>query len=629
MRIFLCEKPSVAKTIAEFLGRYLKRDGFFETDGGDVITWAYGHLLKMADPEDYDPILKKWSLDHLPYVPEKWLMKINPSTSKQFKVIRKLLSKKSVEVVLATDIGREGEVIGRELLEYCDFKGKVSRLWLTSMEDSSVRKALDSLRPGESTYLSYIEGLARARADWLVGINLTRIATLQAQKGGFQGVVSIGRIQSPALFFIVERDRTIAEFIPKPYYELQCVFCTESGNKIEAVFKADSDFLDEDSHCFDRSYLETVADKVSKGGAFIKKIDTKRSKEQAPLPLSLSALQTSASEKWGYSAQEVLDTAQALYEKKATTYPRVDSRYLPEAQHSEAESIIESLLTGMPQFEPIRKRLDLSVKSRAWNDKKLGEHHAIIPTIMIVDSSKLSSIESNIYQLIVRHYLAQFFDRYEYDSTQISIQVSSAYDFLAKGIRVVQPGWKVLFGTNDNVKEQELPINVNEGCSLVVRESSVLSKKTSPPKHYTDGTWIGAMVNAARFIEDPRLKKLLSESAGLGTEATRASVLETLIKRNFVTRRGKYLVATPVGSALVDALPPILKNPGFSALWEQALGEISKGDLSLDLFMQRQVIALNKLVSDLSVERLPLTSQKNEQKGLKKGGGSRKPSRLR
>jgi DNA topoisomerase-3 len=609
MRVYLCEKPDVAKSIVKFLGTSARKDGFLELENGDAVTWCIGHLLEMADPDEYDPEFKKWEVSHLPIIPEDgdWKMRIKPSTRKQFAVVKKLLSRAST-VVIGCDIGREGELIGREIIDYCKFKGDVQRLWLNSMDDESIKFALSNLRPGSSSYNSSLSALGRSRADWLVGINLTRLVTLKAQASGLSGIFSCGRIQSPALNFFVVRDREIEKFVPAPYFVLAASFLTSENARFKGVFQCvDDEQLDEDGRCINETFLKSIASRVSDTDAEVSSIDSKRSKVQPPLPLSLSALQIEASRKWGYGVKQTLDIAQVLYEKfKVTTYPRVDCRYLPEGHFDKAGEVVGAVLSSIHSFGSLRDQFLLDQKSRAWNDKKISEHHAIIPTSVVVDMDVLSAEQKNIYQLICRFYLAQFLTNHVYVSTAVVLQTNSG-SFLAKGNQVVVPGWKVMFGhdsnSDDDDSNQDLPA-LNEGDKVSIINPQVSSKLTKPPAHFTEGTWISAMLNAARFVSDAQLKKLLKETSGLGTEATRASIFEILIDRKYVVRSGKFVKSTPLGRALVDALPSIIKDPGMSALWEQALDDISTGNMTLDSFMNKQKAAIKQLMGHIGTVAL-------------------------
>ncbi|QTP58152.1 DNA topoisomerase III [Billgrantia antri] len=599
MRVFLCEKPSQARDIARVIGAGQRSEGFLKGEGC-VVTWGFGHLLEQAPPEQYDPALKRWSMEALPILPSTWKMEIKKSGRKQFGVVKKLLGQ-ATEVVVATDADREGETIARELLDYCGYRGRVTRLWLSALDDASIRKALAGIRPGEATYPLYLAGLGRSRADWLVGMNLTRAYTVLAQRQGHQGVLSVGRVQTPALRLVVDRDREIANFVPQPFWEVVAQLQAAGGTFQAKWQPRDASIQDAAGRCISEEAARSLAQRVTGQQGRVGHLETSRKKEAAPLVMDLSSLQQEASRRFGYGAQQVLDIAQALYEAhKATSYPRTDCRYLPESQLEEAERIVTMLLHSDEALSPLRQRLDTTRKSRVWNDSKITAHHGIIPTAAF-DLAKLSDAERNVYDLIRRHYLAQFLPAHEYDRTELRVDLEGEA-FVASGRQVRVEGWRMLFpraaaGEGDEEEREASPLPaLSEGESCQARQLEVLAKQTTPPKAFTEGTLIAAMKHAARFVTDERLKARLKETAGIGTEATRAGIIETLLKRGFIKRQKRALVSTPTGQQLIDALPTVITNPGMTALWEQALDDVAAGRLSLQEFMGRQAGMVEKLV---------------------------------
>lgn len=600
MRIFLCEKPSQARDIARAIGARQRHEGYLQGDG-HVVTWGFGHLLEQAAPEQYDPALKRWSLEALPILPRVWKMEVKKSGRKQFGVVKKLLGR-AAEVVVATDADREGETIARELLEYCGYRGSVTRLWLSALDDASIRKALAGIRPGETTYPLYLAGLGRSRADWLVGMNLTRAYTVLAQRQGHQGVLSVGRVQTPALRLVVDRDREIANFVPRPFWEVVAHLQASDGI-FQAKWKpGDASILDAAGRCISEDAARSLAQRAAGQQGRVSHLETTRKQESPPLVMDLSSLQQEASRRFGYGAQQVLDTAQALYEThKATTYPRTDCRYLPESQLEDAERIVTVLLHSDKALSPLRQRLDTSRRSRVWNDSKITAHHGIIPTTTTCDLAKLSEVERNVYDLIRRHYLAQFLPAHEYDQTEVRVELTGE-TFVTSGRHVRVEGWRVLFpraasdeGDKESPARPSLPA-LREGESCRSTSLEVLARQTTPPKPFTEGTLIAAMKQAARFVTDERLKARLKETAGIGTEATRAGIIETLLKRDFIKRQKRVLVSTPTGRQLIDTLPSVITDPGMTALWEQTLDEVAAGRLALQDFMARQTSMVEKLV---------------------------------
>lgn len=612
MQLYLCEKPSQGRDVAKGLGATEKGEGCLKGHGV-VVTWAFGHLLEQAPPEAYDPAYKRWALETLPIIPGEWKSEVKKETKKQFTVIRKLLSQAS-EVVVATDADREGESIAREILEQCGYRGSVKRLWLSALDDESVRKALGNLLPGEQTYPLYLSAMCRSRADWLVGMNLTRAYTVLAREQGYDGVLSVGRVQTPTLRLVVDRDRDIERFVPKPFWEVLGQFSASTGSFAAKWKPADEKLLDEEGRCINQQAAQAVAVKVAGGTGSITQLETRRKKEAPPLAFDLSTLQQEASRRWGYGAQDVLNAAQALYEKhKATSYPRTDCGYLPESQLSEAKQVVAAVMQSDSTLQPLQGHLDMSRKSRVWNDAKITAHHGIIPTLQPCKIDSMSEMERNLYDAIRRRYLAQFLPDHEYDHTTVTVNVGNE-QFGTTGRKIVVPGWKALVASgNDQDKKDEQtlpPLTLGESCHVVGVE--VQNKQTAAPKSFTEGTLIAAMTNASRFVTDLQLKQLLREHEGIGTEATRAGVIETLLKRGYLERKKRAIVSTATARTLIDALPPMITDVGTTALWEQSLGDVQSGKLSLDTFMNRQEAVIRKLVqlAGNATMRLPVQPSK-------------------
>ena len=599
MKLFLCEKPSQGRDIARVLGATKKGDGCL-TGSGIIVTWAFGHLMEMAQPEYYDVKYKKWTLTDLPVIPPKWQLRVKPEGKKQFTLIRKLL-KNASEVVIATDADREGEMIAREILEECQFRGPLSRLWLSALDDASIRKGLSAIRPGESTESLYQAGLGRARADWLTGMNLTRLFTLKGRRPGDKGVYSVGRVQTPTLRLIVDRDREITHFVSRDYWTLRVKLMAGGGGNtlFHADWLAPEALCDEEGRCVRDGAAQQAAREIRQAAkARVDNTETKRVKTPAPLPFDLGTLQQSCSEKWGMGAQQVLDIAQSLYEThKVTTYPRTDSGYLPLSQLVDAPQVLKAVLMSQPAFSTVLVACNTGQKSRAWNDSKITAHHGIIPTAKPVESGKMSADERRVYELICRHYIAQFLAIHEADSTVINLSCGN-HHLVARGQVVVVPGWKAAFVDAERLDSEisTLP-SLAEGALCQVSDTLVTLRKTQPPEHYTEGTLIAAMKNAAKFVTDEKLKQRLKESAGLGTEATRAGIIETLLARGYIRKQKRHLVATDSARLLMAMLPEMVKDPGMTALWEQALDEIAAGRLPLAVFLQKQSMWISALVS--------------------------------
>lgn len=601
MRLFLCEKPSQGNDVAKVLGATKRGDGCLSTpDGQTFVTWGVGHLVEQFNPEDYNPAFKKWAFETLPIIPSQWGLAPKKTTKKQYGIVMKLI-KQAQLVVIATDIDREGETIARELLELAKYRGQIKRLWLSALDDASIRKALSALKHNDETLPLYYAGLARSRADWLIGMNFSRLFTLLAQQKGYQGnPLSVGRVQSPTLSLVVNRDREIKNFIPKQHFTLQ-VTLSEGTQSFATQYVVPEQYLDADGLCLSSQVIQAANQQIRQlGQAVVESVETKREKQSAPLLFALSDLQSEANRLYGLGAQQVLDIAQSLYEThKATTYPRTDCGYLPESQLAEVPRVIQALIQSDARLQPLLPRLNLSQKSRVWNDRKITAHHGIIPTMAKVDISKMNEDEFRLYDLIRRRYLAQFLPVSETDKTQI-VLTCGHHTLMTRGNVLVAPGWKVLFGKtleDDEETKQALPI-LTQGQTCQVVNSEMKAQQTTPPNHFTEGTLLTAMKNAARFVTDERLKQRLRETEGLGTEATRAATIQGLIDRGFLKKKGKSLLATNEAIALIDSLPLVLKDPGLTALWEQALNQIAERSLSLDIFMQRQEQFIRQLMKE-------------------------------
>lgn len=611
MKLFLCEKPSQGRDIAAVLGATKKMPGH-QIGNGVCVTWGFGHLLEQASPDAYgEQFGVPWRTDVLPVLPTTWQMQVKPDAAAQFSVIQKLL-KQADTVVIATDADREGEVIAREILDYCHYQGKVERLWLSALDEASIRAALAAIKPGSATLSYYLAGLGRARADWQIGMNMTRLYSVKARENGYGSVLSVGRVQTPTLNLIVVRDRDIAQFVPKPYWNVVAQLAA-GGIAFQAQWVPAAAYCDEEKRCINPTAAQQVVQLCQKTGqATVAEIETKRETESAPLAFDLGTLQKACDSRFGYGAQQVLDIAQALYEThKATTYPRTDCGYLPTSMRGEIGQVIAAIQQSDPALSTVISRLDMQHVSRIWNDKKITAHHGIIPTKQPCSLAKMSKQERNVYQLIRLHYLAQFLPNHEVDATRISLHCSGQL-FKTSGKVVVVAGWKSLFGKDaeedvgDAGDKARLPA-MAKGSVCQVTGAEAKAQQTKPPEHYTEGTLIAAMKNAAQFVTDPRLKKILKENAGLGTEATRAGVIETLLKRGFVVKKGKHLLATPIAADLMAVLPAQLKDPGMTALWEQSLDDIAEGRMSLDDFMAKQSAWTMQLVAKGQLQTVKVT----------------------
>ncbi|WP_223553940.1 DNA topoisomerase III [Pseudomonas sp. BF-R-01] len=599
MRLFLCEKPSQGRDIAKVLGASRRSDGCLigpET----TVTWCIGHLLETAPPEAYGEQFKSWSLDHLPIIPTQWKVEVKPKTAAQFKVIKRLLSEAST-VVIATDADREGEMIARELLELCKYRGPVQRLWLSALNETSIRKALSSLKSGQETFPLYHSALARSRADWLIGMNLSRLFTLLGRRAGYDGVLSVGRVQTPTLRLVVDRDRAIASFVSEPYWELE-VHLSSMGQPFIASWSPPSSGRDEAGRCLQQALAHHAVQAISSiKTATVLSLQAEHFRESPPLPFDLSTLQEVCSRKLGLGVQEVLNIAQALYEThKATSYPRSDCRYLSESMFNEVPTVFDALLKTDPALQPVIGRLDRSLHSRVWNDAKVSAHHGIIPTIEPANLARMSEQERQVYELIRSHYLAQFLPHHEFDRTQVELECGEE-QLTAVGKQILVQGWKGLLceNTEENEpshKSQVLPV-LQQGTQCAVDDVELKSMRTAAPKPLTEGDLIKAMKNVAKLVNDPRLKQKLRDTTGIGTEATRAGIIKGLIDRGYLLKKKRALMASAAAHTLIEAVPVAVADPGMTAIWEQALDEIEAGRLTLDAFVAKQANWIAQLVA--------------------------------
>ncbi|WP_213881094.1 DNA topoisomerase III [Pseudomonas sp. dw_358] len=641
MRLYLCEKPSQAKDIAKVLGATRRGDGCWI--GPQVtVTWCIGHLLETAPPDAYDARYKRWALADLPIVPEQWKMLVKPRTASQFKAVKRLLGEAG-DLVIATDADREGEMIARELLDHCRYQGPIQRLWLSALDDASIRKALADLRPGHATFNLYHSALGRSRADWLIGMNMSRLFTLLGRQSGYQGVLPVGRVQTPTLRLVVDRDRSIATFVPVPFWpievQLQCHL-----QVFTAQWRPPADASDDQGRCLDQALAREAAQAMERAGdARVVKVQIERQKDLAPLPFDLGTLQEVCSKKLGLGAQETLDIAQSLYETcKLITYPRSDCGYLPLSQHGEARSILAALGTADDSLAEVLRHTDPLRRSRAWNDAKVSAHHGIIPTAAAKGIERLSAKQRAVYSLIRARYLAQFLPHHEYDRTQADFDCAG-HALRTVGKVVIEPGWKralpeALAPTRgrEAPPAQVLPA-LSEAQRLKVLAVTVKDQWTQPPKPYTEGDLIKAMKNVAKLVEDPLLKQKLKDTTGIGTEATRAGIIQGLIDRGYLSKQGKALAATSAAFSLIDAVPRAIADPGTTAIWEQALDMVQSGEMTLDAFVQRQSAWMSKQVvrclgMSLTISAPPGKAQtpwKNKRKPAAKRTANKAPRKAR
>ena len=604
MKLIICEKPAQARDIARNLKANQRKEGYLEGNHY-IVTWCIGHLLELAPPEYYKSDIKPWHIDKLPLIPREWKLLVSSRTKKQFNIIKQLL-KKTQHVIIASDPDREGESIVREILATCHYQGKIERLWLSALDDASIQKALHAILPGSETEPLYFAAQARACSDYLIGMNLTMAAS---SLYGVNSVLSIGRVQTPTLKLVVDQDRSIETFTPQDYFVLRACFNDPNNASFWTIWKSPETFLDKQGHCLNRDTVETVAATIEDEPGIIQDFQETQKYQKPPLCFSLSALQKKASSLFGYSAKQVLDIAQALYEKhKATTYPRTDCAYLPLDQLKEAPQVIQALLTIDPSLAMLSSYCDTDYQSLVWNDHKITAHHAIIPTMHTrVNINKMSHSERQVYDLIRRYYLAQFMGDYEYQQRFVNVLCAGEI-FVATANTPIKPGWKQALidkkssdDTDDKTEANPLPY-VNKNDRVYYQSSKIESKQTQPPTHFTEGTLIDTMKTIGKSIDDTKLKNILKEHQGIGTEATRANIIEVLLKRDYIERKAKKILSTEKGRALIDLVPNIVKDPLLTAQWEYQLEQVALGKKNREEFIQDQTRLLKTMLAELKNE---------------------------
>lgn len=604
MRLYIAEKPSMGAEIAKCLtGPIQRKDGYLITKDG-VVTWAFGHILRQAEPDEYNAAYKKWNVADLPIIPTKWKMIIDESCKKQFGIIKNLIDKAD-EIVHAGDPDREGQLLIDEVLDYVHCQKPVKRILLNALDEESIKKANANLRDNKDFLNLKKSALARARADWLIGMNLSRAYTLAARRVGKKEVLAIGRVKTPTLALVVRRERELQNFKPVDYFIIKAIFAHQNGEFITTWKPQDTQKgLDSENRLLDENIAKDLiakfASKTEQGKIIA--YQKAQKKEAQRLPFSLSTLQVLAGKRFGYEPQLVLDTAQKLYEKKLTTYPRSDCEYLPQSQFNDAKVIVHNLLTYQDgQLSTWAKKADISIKSRAWNDKKITAHHAIIPTKIKANLNALSEVERNVYFLIAQAYIAQFYPVHIYDQTKITVMYMNE-NFTASGRTVKQLGWKELYLQNANKNKlnyEEINEKEEENSSLpLMKKNDVVDyidgkyekKSTKPPTRFTSATLLAGMKEIHKYVKDVEVKKKLKDIYGIGTEATRASIIEDLIKRGFLQTEGKkkYLIPTQTAYMLIDVLPDEMTYPDSTAIWEDYLHSLSEGEGTVEEFLQMQ-----------------------------------------
>lgn len=589
--LVLAEKPSVGRELARVLGCTRSGNGCLEGDRY-IVTWALGHLVTLADPDVYDKKYEKWDMQDLPMLPQNMKLVVIPESRKQYNAVSSLMKRSDVsELIIATDAGREGELVARWIMQKAGWKGKTRRLWISSQTDKAIRDGFANLKPASDYDSLFLSAQARSEADWLVGLNVTRALTCK-----YNAQLSAGRVQTPTLALIVRREEEIKKFTPREFWGITAKLPGFTATWRDAKGNA---------HTFDREQAEKLLQKLQGQPAVIAKVE--RTKKQTPPPAAydLTELQRDANKKYAYSAKETLSLMQSLYERhKLLTYPRTDSRYISEDVVPTLPERIRSCMVD--EYKPLAQEIyrNKPLQTRYLvNNSKVTDHHAIIPTEEQPELYALSGPERNIYDLVVRRFLAVLLPPFAYEEIKLTLTIGGE-SFTAKGRRVLETGWKAAYNQSFDLEEEQeeadqaLP-ELQAGQKLSVQSMALKPGKTSPPARYTEATLLSAMEHPASTVSDKSLSKILEETSGLGTPATRADIIEKLFSTFYVERRGKELVPTSKGIQLIELVPEELRSAELTARWEDRLSAIAKGKASDQEFVAGMRDYASKLVTEV------------------------------
>ena len=612
-RLFICEKPSLAEAVAHFLGSAAKKEGFYEA-GDNFVAWLQGHILAQKMPEDYDPNLKKYSYDTLPIIPEVWEKEVKPDGNypRIYKTVTQLL-KEADEVVNVGDPDREGQLLVDEVLELAGNKLPVKRLYINAMDDVTIKRAFEGMTDNAVAHNTYFAALGRERTDWLFGINASRKYTLDAGT-----TIKVGRVKVPMLALVARRNDEIDNFKSVKYYNVRALFRLETSLPFETMWQIpeNTEGMDSEGRLLDVIPARACVQKITGKTGIVKAVVTEKGTAAPPLPYSLSTLQRAAEPAYGFDPAKTLELAQALYEKKLTTYPRSDSNYLPESQQADVAVIIENLkLTGSEELKKYADGADSALKSKAFNTKKVSAHHALIPTMEKIDLNSLPEDEQKLYTLIAKRYLLQFYPVQEFEATKAEIECEGE-TFLARGKVIIKNGWKDIdTGSGEKNEEdiKQLPA-LHEGDAVNLTIANILERNTTPPARFTQSTLIAALTNAHKFVKNPDLRETVKEIKGIGTEATRSTIIRQLIEADMLIEKAvKKKVELYVSESvkeLLACLPDEVTYPDMTALMELELDKIEAGNLTLDDYMQGQEDYIRQII-DLPSKFTPV-ARKND-----------------
>ena len=610
MILCVTEKPSVASDIAKILGATVRRDGYFE-GAGYCVTWTYGHLCELKEPADYTDMWKRWSLGSLPMIPQRFGIRLidNQRYRQQFGVIETLI-KQADELINCGDAGQEGELIQRWVMQKAETKCPVKRLWISSLTDDAIREGFASLRPGADFDNLYYAGLSRAIGDWILGMNATRLYSLKYGEPGKP--LSIGRVQTPTLSLIVQRHHEIANFKPEDFWELQTLYRGVTFNAASGRFKEEAKAL-------------AVIEEIKALPFVIKSVEEKKGREAPPRLFDLTSLQVECNKRWGWTAEESLALIQTLYEKKVTTYPRVDTTYLSEDIYPKVPDILRRMTPYAALTAPILAQ-KLPKSKKVFDNSKVTDHHAIIPTGQ--SPQTLVGNERLMYHLIAQRFIAAFYPDCEFLQTNV-VGAAGETEFKASGKVISSQGWRAVFASQNDKKEQEgassddkilPPFTIGESGP---HEPSLAKKTTQPPKYYTEGTLLRAMESAGKTVDDEELREAMKEN-GIGRPSTRAAIIETLFRRGYIYRQRKNIMASQAGIDLIATIKEeLLKSAKLTGIWENKLRRIERGDYSAAEFIDELKQQISEIVlavlSDNSQRKIVVETDAATTKGKNAG----------
>ena len=582
MKVCIAEKPSVAREIAAVLGASSKRDGYFEGNGY-AVTYTFGHLCTLKEPVDYKPYWKSWDLNNLPMLPEKFEVKVssNSGIKKQFNIVKSLFDKADV-VINCGDAGQEGELIQRWVMNEANYKGEVQRLWISSLTTEAIKEGFKNLKPAKDYDNLYYAGFSRSIGDWLLGINATRLYTVK--HGGYKQVLSVGRVQTPTLAMVVNRFKDIEHFKPQPYWELQTLYR-------ETLFSY------EEGRFLKKEHGETLANKVKESDFEIQSITKKKGKEYAPKLFDLTGLQVYCNTKFGFSADDTLKIVQGLYERKVVTYPRVDTTFLPNDVYPKVKGILQKLSNYSKLTQSLLGK-KIKKSSRVFNDKKVTDHHAIIPTGM---QTNLQYNQQQVYDIIVKRFIAVFYDDCIVSNTTVLGHAANVV-FKTTGKEIIEKGWRVVFENPEKKGKESGILPTFEKGEKGSHEPSFLEKETKPPNQFTEASLLRAMETAGKQVDDDELRDLMKEN-GIGRPSTRANIIETLFRRKYIKRNKKQVLPTITGIQLIDTIKnDLLKSAELTGSWEKQLKDIEKGEFSASAFIKNMKRMVDALVYEVRSE---------------------------